>query len=75
MPSENSHASRSHTKSTKRARLSPSPDHDVLWDLGYPHAWDHPRIREQLLYNDVVPDDLWYEWRDLRVLDEVHWYG
>lgn len=48
---------------------------DVLSDMGYPSTWDDPDIREKLLYIDKTPQELWYEWRDLRVMDEVHWWG
>ena len=50
-------------------------DHDILWDLGYPHEWEDPAIRQELLYREAVPQVASiYGWRDLRVMDKCHWY-
>ncbi|KAL7546988.1 hypothetical protein ACHAWF_011430, partial [Thalassiosira exigua] len=50
--------------------------HDILWDLGYATTWEEANQYRDNLYEDR-PNTLefYYDWRDARVLDEVHWYG
>ena len=47
--------------------------HDILWDIASAKV-------SGLAYNDVIykyrpPIDTFFEWRDRRVMEEVHWYG
>lgn len=47
-----------------------------MWDLGfadnYPDALEH----EFDLYENSPPDDeSFLNWRDTRLLDEIHWFG
>ena len=47
--------------------------HDILWDIASAKA-------SGLAYNDVIykyrpPIDTFFDWRDRRVMEEVHWYG
>jgi len=49
--------------------------HDILWDLGYATSWEDATLLSDKLYEQRPLIDDYYEWRDSRVLDEVHWYG
>ena len=47
--------------------------HDILWDIATAKV-------SNLNINDVMyryrpPIDSFFEWRDLRVMDEIQWYG
>ena len=49
--------------------------HDILWDIGYAKTWEVASEHLQDLYRARPPKEDFVEWRDLRVLDEIHWYG
>lgn len=49
--------------------------HDILWDLGYATTWEDASLLSNNLFGAAPPLDDYYEWRDSRVQDEVHWYG
>ena len=49
--------------------------HDILWDIGYAKTWDEASSNLGNLYSERPPIEDFLEWRDLRVLDEAHWYG
>jgi len=49
--------------------------HDILWDIGYAKTWDEATLNLQNLYSAPPPKEDFLAWRDLRVMDEVHWYG
>jgi len=49
--------------------------HDILWDIGYATTWYEVAERITNLYSTRPPLEDFLEWRDLRVLDEVHYYG
>ncbi|GFH45776.1 hypothetical protein CTEN210_02250 [Chaetoceros tenuissimus] len=49
--------------------------HDILWDIGYAKTWDQANMFLDNLYIERPPMEDFLAWRDLRVLDEVHWYG
>jgi len=49
--------------------------HDILWDIGYAKTWDVASVHKQKLYSERPPLEDFVEWRDERVLDEIHWYG
>jgi len=48
---------------------------DILWDIGYAKTWDEASLLLDNLYSERPPLADFLEWRDLRVMDEVHWYG
>ena len=49
--------------------------HDILWDIGYAKTWDEASENLDKLYSERPPLEDFLEWRDLRVIEEVHWYG
>ncbi|KAL7546017.1 hypothetical protein ACHAWF_009364 [Thalassiosira exigua] len=49
--------------------------HDILWDIGYAKTWDEATLNLENLYAARPPIEDFLAWRDLRVLDEVGWYG
>eukprot|EP00581_Thalassiosira_minuscula_P008828 CAMPEP_0183705926 /NCGR_PEP_ID=MMETSP0737-20130205/2887_1 /TAXON_ID=385413 /ORGANISM="Thalassiosira miniscula, Strain CCMP1093" /LENGTH=486 /DNA_ID=CAMNT_0025933193 /DNA_START=73 /DNA_END=1533 /DNA_ORIENTATION=- len=49
--------------------------HDILWDIGYAKTWEEATSNLDQLYSARPPLNDFEEWRDLRVLDEAHWYG
>jgi len=49
--------------------------HDILWDIGYAKTFSEATERLDNLYAERPPIEDFYAWRDLRVLDEIHWYG
>jgi len=49
--------------------------HDILWDIGYAKTWDEATTLISNLYAERPPMEDFVQWRDLRVLDEIHWYG
>ncbi len=49
--------------------------HDILWDIGYATTWYEVAERLTNLYANRPPVEDFLEWRDDRVLDEVHYYG
>ena len=49
--------------------------HDILWDIGYAKTFDEAYLRLDHLYAERPPLDDFLEWRDLRVMDEIYWYG
>jgi hypothetical protein len=49
--------------------------HDILWDIGYAKTFHEAYLRLDQLYAERPPLEDFEAWRDLRVLDEIHWYG
>ena len=49
--------------------------HDILWDIGYAKTYEEASLNLDKLYAERPPLDDFLEWRDLRVMDEIHWYG
>lgn len=49
--------------------------HDILWDIGYATTWEDASLMKDNLFGNQPQVDEYYEWRDARVMDEVHWYG
>jgi len=49
--------------------------HDILWDIGYAKTFEEAYARLENLYAERPPTNDFAAWRDLRVLDEIHWYG
>ena len=49
--------------------------HDILWDIGYAKTWHDAFEKIPNLYSQRPPIEDFYAWRDLRVMDEIHWYG
>jgi hypothetical protein len=59
----------------RNIRTSMIEYHDILWDIGYAKTWDVATENIDNLYGEQPPVEDFYEWRDLRVMDEIHWYG
>ena len=49
--------------------------HDILWDIGYAKTWEQSFAAIDNLYAARPPLEDFLAWRDLRVMEEVHWYG
>jgi hypothetical protein len=49
--------------------------HDILWDIGYAKTWEVASANLDKLYGERPPKEDFFEWRDLRVMDEIGWYG
>ena len=49
--------------------------HDILYDLGYAQTGEEATMNLENLYGTRPPLEAFYEWRDLRVIDEILWYG
>eukprot|EP00594_Rhizosolenia_setigera_P020044 CAMPEP_0178980672 /NCGR_PEP_ID=MMETSP0789-20121207/26630_1 /TAXON_ID=3005 /ORGANISM="Rhizosolenia setigera, Strain CCMP 1694" /LENGTH=180 /DNA_ID=CAMNT_0020671119 /DNA_START=501 /DNA_END=1040 /DNA_ORIENTATION=- len=49
--------------------------HDILWDIGYAKTREVAFEMSENLYTASPPIDDWLVWRDLRVMEEIHWYG
>ena len=49
--------------------------HDILWDIGYAKTWEEASEELTNLYQERPPLEDFLAWRDLRVMDEIHWYG
>ena len=49
--------------------------HDILFDIGYAKTYQDAFENSDNLYRERPPMSAFLDWRDLRVLDEVHWYG
>ncbi|KAL7545561.1 hypothetical protein ACHAWF_008911 [Thalassiosira exigua] len=47
--------------------------HDILWDIAT--AKNSGLSYLDVLYRYRPPIESFFEWRDYRVLDEIHWYG
>ncbi|KAL3793420.1 hypothetical protein HJC23_001868 [Cyclotella cryptica] len=59
----------------RNIRLSMEEYHDILYDLGYAKSWQEATMNLENLYGTRPPIEAFYEWRDLRVMDEANWYG
>lgn len=59
----------------RNIRRSMTEYHDILWDIGYAKTWDVASENIDKLYAERPPKEDFFEWRDLRVLDEIQWYG
>ena len=50
--------------------------HDILWDIGYAKTWEEAsEAKLTNLFQERPPLDDFLAWRDLLVMDEIHWYG
>lgn len=49
--------------------------HDILWDIGFAESYEEAAGLLDQAYSERPPVEDFREWRDERVLDEVHWYG
>mmetsp|Transcript_11485 Transcript_11485/g.26243 ORF Transcript_11485/g.26243 Transcript_11485/m.26243 type:complete len:539 (+) Transcript_11485:74-1690(+) len=49
--------------------------HDILWDLNFAETWGEANQMRDNLFASKPPVEDFYAWRDLRVMDEIHWYG
>jgi len=49
--------------------------HDILWDIGYAADWESASLLLDDLYAERPPQEDFLAWRDLRALEEAHWYG
>ena len=47
--------------------------HDILWDIGYAKTFDEATLKIGNLYAARPPIADFWEWRDERVMDEIHW--
>lgn len=59
----------------RNVRRSMVEYHDILWDIGYAKTWHQANEHLGNLYQERPPLEDFLVWRDLRVMDEVHWYG
>eukprot|EP00804_Cyclotella_cryptica_P016371 CCRYP_009922-RD/>CCRYP_009922-RD protein AED:0.13 eAED:0.13 QI:493/1/1/1/0.87/0.77/9/197/472 len=59
----------------RNIRLSMEEYHDILYDIGYAKTWEEATMNLENLYATRPPIEAFYEWRDLRVMDEANWYG
>eukprot|EP00956_Cyclotella_meneghiniana_P001989 scaffold2242_cov57-Cyclotella_meneghiniana.AAC.3 len=59
----------------KNIRKSLVEYHDILWDIGYAKTYEEATLNLEKLYTERPPLDDFLEWRDLRVFDEIYWYG
>ncbi|KAL7544139.1 hypothetical protein ACHAWF_007522 [Thalassiosira exigua] len=50
-------------------------DHDILWDIGYAKTWEEATLNLDQLYSERPPIEDFLIWRDMRVVEECHWYG
>ena len=48
--------------------------HDILWDIGYAKTFDEASLMLDQLYAERPPLKDFIDWRDERVMDEIHWY-
>ena len=49
--------------------------HDILWDIDYAETFEDAFERIADLYRERPPLEDFEAWRELRVMDEIHWYG
>lgn len=49
--------------------------HDILWDIDYAKTFQQAYVNLHRLYAERPPLEDFLGWRDLRVMDEIHWYG
>ena len=49
--------------------------HDILWDIGFAETYEDAFQRIENLYVERPPLEDFLLWRDLRVIDEISWYG
>jgi hypothetical protein len=49
--------------------------HDILWDLGYAKTFHEAHESIEKMYTERPPKEDFLAWRDVKVMDEVHWYG
>lgn len=47
--------------------------HDILWDIGYAKTYEEASLNLDRLYAERPPLENFLEWRDERVMDEIHW--
>jgi hypothetical protein len=49
--------------------------HDILWDIDYAKTFEEAYENLANLYAERPPLNDFLVWRELRVMDEIHWYG
>ncbi|KAL7488015.1 hypothetical protein ACHAW6_013617 [Cyclotella cf. meneghiniana] len=49
--------------------------HDILYDIGYAKTWEEATLNIENLYATRPPIEAFFEWRDIRVMEEANWYG
>lgn len=49
--------------------------HDILWDLNYATTCLEARAMSGNLFENQAPEEKYHEWKDSRVMDEIHWFG
>ena len=48
---------------------------DILWDIQHAKTWEEANLHLQDLYRERPPLEDFIHWRDIRVMDEIQWYG
>jgi hypothetical protein len=46
-----------------------------MWDLQYVNTYAEALANEDRLFKTMPPPEHFLEWRDDRVMGEIHWYG
>jgi hypothetical protein len=46
-----------------------------MWDLKYVNTYAEALANEDRLFKTMPPPEHFLEWRDDRVMGEIHWYG
>ena len=49
--------------------------HHIMWDLQYVNTYAEALANEDRLFKTMPPREHFLEWRDDRVMGEIHWYG
>lgn len=49
--------------------------HDIMMDLGFVNTYPDALKAEGNLYSKIPSKEIFLEWRDVRLLDEIHWYS
>lgn len=49
--------------------------HDILWDISHTKTWVDASLQLNHLYSEKLPIEEYLEWRDSRLIEEIHWYG
>ena len=49
--------------------------HHIMWDLKFVTNYAEALLSEDRLYTTIPPPEHFLEWRDDRVMGEIHWYG
>ena len=59
----------------KNIRTAMIEYHDILWDISYTKTWVDASLQLSHLYSEKLPIEEYLEWRDSRLIEEIHWYG